>query len=242
MQPFPAVRGPFLGKKHVQHAIRIVFLRHRQLNQPAGFPGHGGHAKLGGIHFSQPLEPRHRQLALLALRLDPVQVHVPLRLVQGVVDLLAHVDPEQRRHRHIDAPRLDQGPEVPQEQRAQQRGYMQSVGIRIGQNANLVVTQPVQVVAARVHAQRQADVVHFLGAQHLARIHLPGVQDLAAQGHDRLGLPVAGLFRRTTRRIPLHQKQLCRGRFLDRAVRQLARQLRTGDNALANDLPGGLQP
>jgi hypothetical protein len=48
--------------------------------------------------------------------------------------------------------------------------------------------------------------VHFLGGQHLSGIDLPRIQDLAAQRHDRLELPIARLLGRTTGRVALDQE------------------------------------
>jgi len=81
------------------------------------------------------------------------------------------------------------------------------VRIGIRQDAHLVITQFGKVADARIDAQRHADVVHFLRGADLTRLELPGVQDLAAQRHDGLELPVARLLGRAARRITLDQEQ-----------------------------------
>ena len=113
-----------------------------------------------------------------------------------------------------------------QEQRAQQRRDVLPVAVRIRQDADLVIAQARQIGGGRLDADRDADVVHLLGLQHLARVGLPGVQDLAAQRHDRLSHAVARLLGRAAGRIALDQKQLAARRILAHAVGELARQRR----------------
>jgi hypothetical protein len=84
--------------------------------------------------------------------------------------------------------------------------------------------------------------VDFLGSQYLCRIHLPGVEDLAPQGHDGLGLPVPGLFCRSARRVTFHQKQFAAHRVLADAVGQFAGQGRPGGDFFAHDLLSSPEP
>ena len=77
---------------------------------------------------------------------------------------------------------------MPQEQRAQQRCDVQSVGVRVREDADLVVAQLAHIRGARLDPERDADVVHFLGRADGGGFQLPGVQDLAAQRHDGLEL------------------------------------------------------
>ncbi len=79
------------------------------------------------------------------------------------------------------------------EQRAQQSGNVQAVGVGVGEDAYLAVAQAVQVIGAGVDAERDGDVVHFLGGENFVGVDFPGVQDLAAQRHDGLGFAVARL-------------------------------------------------
>ena len=95
------------------------------------------------------------------------------RVVERVVDLLADVDAVERRHRDVDVAREHQRPEVAQEQRAEQRRDVQAVGVGVGEDADLVVAQARDVGRARVDAERDRDVVHFLRAEHLARRRPP---------------------------------------------------------------------
>src|SRR3546814_7577216 len=57
------------------------------------------------------------------------------------------------------------------------------LSVRIRKNAYLVVAKIIDVVAAWIDAQSDADVVHFLRSQDFRRIDFPGIQDLAAQRH-----------------------------------------------------------
>ena len=60
---------------------------------------------------------------------------------------------------------------------------------------------------ARLDADRDGDVVHFLRRQHLAGVDFPGVQDLAAQRHHGLELAVARLLGRAAGGIAFDQEQ-----------------------------------
>ena len=55
---------------------------------------------------------------------------------------------------------------------------------------------------------RDRDVVHFLRLQHFGGVDFPGVEDLAAQRHDRLELAVARLLGRAAGGIAFDQEQL----------------------------------
>ena len=81
----------------------------------------------------------------------------------------------------------------------------------------------------------------FLAAQHFPRVHFPGVQDLAAQRHDRLVDPVPGLLGGAAGGVPFHQEDLGLGRVVAGAVGQLAGQRRAADHFLAGHFLGGAQ-
>ena len=68
------------------------------------------------------------------------------------------------------------------EQRAQQGGNVQPVGIRIRQYAHLVVPQPTEIRARWVHAYGQRNVMHFLRSEYLIGVHFPSIQDFARRG------------------------------------------------------------
>ena len=137
-----------------------------------------------------------------------VEHAVALGLVERVEHILADVDAEQRRHRDEDVAVIARAREVAQEQRAQQRRDVRAVGIGVGEDADLAVAQARQIVRAGIDAEGDGDVVHFLRGEHLGRIDLPRVQDLAAQRHDRLELAVARLLRGAAGRIAFDEEQL----------------------------------
>ena len=206
------------------------------MHQAARLRGHGGLAQLQGVHLAQALEPLHGRLRLLALGGDAVQHAFLLRLVQRVVHLLADVDAVQRRHGHMDVPGVHHRLEVHQEQRAQERGDVGAVGVRIGQNADLTVAQSVQVLRAGIHADGHGDVVDFLRTEHLRRIHLPSVEDLPAQRQQRLEFAVAGALGGAAGRVALHQEQLAALALAGGAIHQLAGQRRAAGDFLAHHL------
>ncbi len=239
LKPVLAIRCPFLGQQHVHHLHGLVSRLHGQLHQTPSIRVNGGLTQLQRVHFTQSLEPLHIHLAPNLLRLDAIQDPLLLRIVQCVEHLLAHVDAVERRHGHEDVPLAHQLGKVAHEERAQQRGDVQPVGIGIGQDADLAEAQLREVVAAGLHADGHRDVVHLLGGEHFRRVHLPGVEDLAAQGHDRLEILVPRLLGRAARGVPLHQEQLGAGHVVGCAVGQFPRQGRSLGHLLAHHLAPG---
>ncbi len=236
LQPLPAVARALLRQQHVHQAQGIVTGIDTQLHQAPGIRVDGGLAQLLRVHLAQALEALDADLALELLRRDAVEHALPFAIVQGIKDLLAHVDAVQRRHGHVDMAFFDQPGEVPHEQGAQQGGDVQTVRVRVGQDADFAKAQPGEIVAARLHPDRYRDVVHLLRAQHLGRVDLPGVQNLAAQRHDGLEVLVARLLGRTACRVTLDQKQLGALGVVGDAVGQLAGQRRPLGDLFAHHL------
>ena len=85
-----------------------------------------------------------------------------LAFIECIEHFLADVDSKKRRHRDIHMPCKDQFTKVAQEQCAKQGCDVQTIGIRIRKNTNLVITKIADVGIRRVDAQGDADVVHFL--------------------------------------------------------------------------------
>jgi hypothetical protein len=115
----------------------------RELHQPAGLGRHGGLAQLHGAHLAQALEARDLTLPFGVLGGDPVQHALRARHRRG------RRTPACRHRcgtaaawprRHV--PRRHQRGKVAQEQRAQQGGDVQAVGVGVGQDADLAVAQP----------------------------------------------------------------------------------------------------
>ena len=110
---------------------------------------------------------------------------------------------------------------------------MQAVGIRVGQNTNLVIAQASKIGAGGIHTNGQRDVVYFLGGQYLTGVDLPRVQNFSAQGHDGLKFSVSSLLGGAASRVTFHQKQFRSGGILAGAVRQFARQRGARRDSLA---------
>ena len=66
-------------------------------------------------------------------------------VVERVVHLLADIDTVKRRHGHEHMAGHHHGPEVAQEQRAQQRGNMLAVRVGVREDTHLVVAQVLEV-------------------------------------------------------------------------------------------------
>ena len=71
-----------------------------------------------------------------------------------------------------------------------------------------------KAISATVDAERDADVMHLLGTEDLGRIDLPGIQDLAAQRHDRLRIAVARLLGGSAGGITFDEEDLAQLWFL----------------------------
>uniref|UniRef100_A0A914YGX1 Uncharacterized protein n=1 Tax=Panagrolaimus superbus TaxID=310955 RepID=A0A914YGX1_9BILA len=112
---------------------------------------------------------------------------------------------------------------------------MQAVGVRVGQDDDLAVTQAGDVVLAGVAADGHGQVVHFFRSQHAVGRDFPGVEDLAAQRQDRLEILVARLLGAAACRVTFHQEQLGARQVLADAVGQLAGQGRALRDLLADD-------
>ncbi|MNH17510.1 hypothetical protein D3C79_771870 [compost metagenome] len=127
------------------------------------------------------------------------------------------------------------------EQCTQQRGNVQTVGVGVGEDADLAVAQLAHVSGTRINANGYGDVMHLLASQDFTTIDFPGVEDLAAQRQDRLKLFVARLLGRTAGGVTFDQEQLSTHRVLPGTVRQFARQSRPLGHTLAFDLLAGLE-
>ena len=106
-----------------------------------------------------------------------------------------------------------------QKQRADQRGDVQAIGVRISQNADLVITQLAQVGAAWLDPQRHRNVMHLLRGENFEGVDLPGVQDLAPERENRLIFAIARLLGRAPCRITFHQEQLAARGVFARTIR-----------------------
>ena len=69
-----------------------------------------------------------------------------------------------------------------QKQRADQRGDVQAIGVRISQNADLVITQLAQVGAAGLDPQRHGNVIHLLRGENFEGVDLQVFRILPLSG------------------------------------------------------------
>mmetsp|Transcript_81331 Transcript_81331/g.225986 ORF Transcript_81331/g.225986 Transcript_81331/m.225986 type:complete len:550 (-) Transcript_81331:503-2152(-) len=140
---------------------------------------------------------------------------------------------------------LDQLGEVAEEQRQQQHLDVRAVDVGITQDADLAVAQAGEVRrvvgAVRVHAQGHRDVVDLVVLEQQVALDLPGIEHLAAQRQDGLGLLVAAHLGAAARRVALHQEDLVVQQVAALAVGQLAGQNgHAGALALLDLLAGAL--
>ena len=102
---------------------------------------------------------------------------------------------------------------------------MGAVDVGVGHDDDALVAQPLVVeVRAGAAAQRLDEVLQLLVLAQLVGRGAGDVQDLAAQGQDRLGLAVARLLGRAAGRIALDQEDLGAVDGVLRAVGELAGQ------------------
>ena len=70
---------------------------------------------------------------------------------------------------------------------------MQTIRVSIGQYAQLVISQPGQIAAARIDSHRDANIVYLLRREHMLMFDFPGIQNLASQRQNCLGAAIAAL-------------------------------------------------
>ena len=131
----------------------------------------------------------------------------------------------QRRHRGEDAAGIEQRPHVPVEQRQQQAADVRAVDIGIGHHDDLAVAGGVEVEGATRPGADDLNDRSALGVtQHVADRGLLHVEDLAAQGQQRLELALARQLRGAQRRIALDDEQLSAIDVFAAAIGQLGWQ------------------
>ena len=196
------------------------------------------------VHLAQALEALHVDFGVFGVLgfLQFADDAITLGVVQRVEHLFGAVDPVQRRHHRVNPPGLNQRREMPGEQGAEQRGDMRAVGIGVRQQAHPPVAQAGQIRRPGIDAERYRHIMYLARGQHLARCHLPGIQNFPAQRQNRLKLAVPRLLRRAAGRIALNQKQFGGLQVLTQAVRQFARQGRAARDPLARHRAVGAQP
>ncbi len=196
-----------------------------------------GIPQLLGVHFTQAFEaadaPGSFAHAFLAQLVEDGGEFALVQRVGLAGRLLAAcrcVNTEQWGPCHIHMPRLDKLGEVAEKQREQQHLDVRAVHIRIGQDADLAVAQAGHIRrvigTVGVDADGNRDVVDFGVGKQAVAIHLPGVQDLAAQRKDGLVFLVTAHLGAAAGGVALNQKDLVVGGVAAFAIGELAGQNR----------------
>ena len=72
-----------------------------------------------------------------------------------------------------------------QEERQKEHLNVRAVHVRVGQDADLSITQPFQIRIAvpvmRIHPDGERNVMNRVGTKEFAALDFPGIEDLAAQ-------------------------------------------------------------
>jgi len=168
-------------------------------------------------------------------------------VVARVGDLTALREAVERRLREVEVAVFHEARHLLEEEGHQQRGDVGAVDIGVGHDDDAVVTERIGVEAvARAAAERLDEIGDFLIGADLVPVRRSDVQDLAANGQDRLRLAVARLLGRAARRVSLDDENLGAIGCVRRTIGELAGEAQTAAArcGLALDLLFGaaLQP
>ena len=197
------------------------------------------------VLLEQPAEPLPAGVGkpeLLVVAIEDVDL-LELVAEQDVLELglalevsvfLPAGQPVQRRLGDIHVAGLDQRLHLAEQERQRKRADVGAVDVRVGQQHDLVVARLGDVeLVADSRPDRRDQRLDLRVGQNLVDPALLDVEDLPAQGQDRLGTPVPGAHRRAAGRVSLDHEQLRQRRILDRAVGELARKRRVLERGLA---------
>src|SRR6476619_3846882 len=117
---------------------------------------------------------------------------------------------------------------------------MASVDIGIRHQADLVITKlvDVEIFLSDARAKGRDECLDLAVTEHLIEPGFLHIQDLALERKHRLILAVTSLLCRTAGRITLYQIKFGQRRILFLTVSKLARECRSTQCTLANDLAG----
>ena len=156
------------------------------------------------------------------------------------MNLVAHLDAKDGRAGHVDIAGIDQRAHVLVEERQQQDADVRTVDVCIGHDDNLVVARLGDVEVTTVAGTRR-DAAADRGDQRLDGVarkramvaHALHVQNLAAQGQNRLDVSATAVLGRTACRVALYDEELSQLGIAHRAVGELAGQRRRLEQTLA---------
>ena len=194
-------------------------------------------------------------LAILGLAVLVVVVGVQAQALNGVaqnlvfglaavgihvMDLVAYLNAKDGRAGNIDIAGIDQRAHVLVEERQQQDADMRTVNVCIGHDDDLVVARLADIEVATVAGARR-DAAADRGDERLDGVareravvtYALDVQNLAAQGQNRLDVSATAVLGRTACRVALYDKELGQLGIAHRAVGELAGQRRRLEQALA---------
>src|SRR5579859_8085570 len=224
--------GPHHFLERVVHRRGVV---DGDAQQHAGLRVHGRLPQLVGVHLAQTLHARGLGvLAQLPHRLVAIRLGVAPNDLRVLARALA--DLEERRLGHVQVALLDDLREVAVEEGKQQRADVAAVDVGVGHGHDAVVAHLLDVeVVADARAHRGDEVADLVRGEDLVQARLLDVENLAAQGQDRLRAPVAPALGGASGRVALDDVELALRRVALRAVGQLARQHARLEEALALD-------
>ena len=156
------------------------------------------------------------------------------------MDLVAHLNAKDGRAGNIDVAGIDQRTHVLVEERQQQDADMRTVDVCIGHDDDLVVARLGDIEVAAVAGTRR-DAAADRGNQRLDGVtreramvtNAFDVQNLAAQGQNRLDVSATAVLGRTACRVALYDEELGQLGIAHRAVGELTGQGRRLEQALA---------
>src|SRR6476620_2947999 len=227
-----------LTHEHGEDLVGLGGVVERDLQQRAGALVHRRLAELLVVHLAEALVALDRvvlrQAPALALPECLEAVALPVAVGELVVDTTTPPEAEQRRLREVDVAGLDERAHEAEEQRQQEGADVHAVDVGIGHQHDLVVAGLVDVeVLADARAERGDERLDLVVGEDLVDARLLDVEDLAADGQDRLRVRVAGLRGRAAGAVALDDEDLGEARVLALAVLELAGQAARLEQALA---------
>src|SRR6266545_605395 len=157
-----------------------------------------------------------------------------LRVLLEVVLLIAELDLVERGNGDVHVPALEQFFHVPVEERQDQRADVRAVDVGVGHDDDSVVTQARDVeLVADSGTDRRDHRLDLVVREHLVDAVLLAVDDLPAEGEDRLIRPVSARLGGPAGTVALDDEEFGQLRVADRAIGELARKGRAVECGLA---------
>ena len=145
-------------------------------------------------------------------------------LVFDVPMLLTAGEAVERRLGDVDVAGLDERLHLTEQEREREGADVGAVDVGVREQHDLVISGLLDVeLVTDTGADRGDERLNRVVGQDLVDAALLDVEDLAPQGENRLGAPVARRYGRAAGGIALDDEQLGQRRVLDRAVGELAR-------------------